>query len=749
MKEKVKKTIGKIKDSKATEKAKMLFKKTGGALSALFARFGNLPKKTKAILCVALALVVALTGAGIYKLRKTKKASSEASAGTSIVRAGSLTNTISGSGSVEPIDQREIVPEVRGKIIEAPFPEGATVKTGDVLYRFEMTAATNAIESAQNNVEKAQTNLSNRQSNLEKIRENIGKLNVRATSSGKVSGLSLKVGEDASGKVCTVTNYKEQTVSIPFSSAKIGKISVGDSASVAVDKYMINTTGTVTRKHTAPDTLSSGAVVYYAEILLDDTYILEEDVNVTATVNGISSASYGSVKYADPVTINATQRGEVKKINFKNGDWVDKGDVIAVLENDDLYDELRTAQQSVKEAQMNLTEALNNLEDKEEEANEYVVTSPIDGVILTKDYEVGDTISGQNSTVMMVVADMSKMKFTISADELDISKIKMGQNVSVTADALTGQRLSGRITAISKLGTSSNGVTNYPIEVTIDSPGDLMPGMNVSANIIVEQAYDALYLPVEAVEYYGGKYYVTIVGEVTNMPERVKMPDMSKFQQREEKAEEKEESSAEKSAEENKAAPSQWGDRSQMPDRSQWGERAQGGQMPDRSQWGERAQGTEMPKREEAEKEEAPETKTEAKDEKEEKKKPSEEKPQEKENSESGEKGKESSQNGNRFPSQQGMKKQQEELKIKYYKSEKRVEVEIGIATDTQYEIKSGVEYGQVVKNSTQATSSSQGGFGMRGGMSGGMMGGMSGMGGARSMPSGNRNTGNRNFGGR
>ena len=444
----------------------------------------KLGKKGKAILCIVLAIAVAIAGVGIYKWRKSKKTSAETDAGTSIVRAGVLTNSISGSGSVEPIEQREIVPVVKGKIIEAPFAEGDEVKAGDVLYRFEMTAATNAIESAENSVEKAQTNLSNKKNNLSKIRENISNLTVKATASGRIDGLSLIVGEDASGKICTITNYKDQTVTLPFAYSKIDNISVGDKATVAVDKYMINTSGKVTRKYTTTQTLSSGAVVFNVEISLDDTYILEEGVSVTANVNGVASASYGSVKYADPVTVNASQRGEVKKINFKNGDWVEKGEVIAVLQNDDLQDELKNAQQSVNEAEMNLTEAQNNLEDKKEEANEYIVESPIDGVILTKSYEVGDNISGQNSTVMMVVADMSKMKFTISADELDISKIALGQNVSVTADALTGQRLSGRITSISKLGTSSNGVTNYPIEVTIDRPGDLMPGMNVNANIL-------------------------------------------------------------------------------------------------------------------------------------------------------------------------------------------------------------------------------------------------------------------------
>ena len=719
----------KEKIREAFSKSVNAFKKAFGFLKNL--KVKNLKKPVKIALCVVLAAAVVLAGAGIYKWRKTKSASSENDAGTSVVMSGNLTNSITGSGSVEPIEQREIVPEVNGKIIESLFKEGDEVKAGDVLYRFEMTAAINAIESAENNVQKAQTNLSNRQSNLVKVRENIEKLTVKAETSGKISDLSLRVGEEASGKICTITNFKEQTVTIPFSSAHIGSIKVGDKANIAVDKYMINTTGTVVRKYTASDTLSSGAVVYYVEIRLSNDYILEENVNVTATIGSLSSASYGAVKYADPVTVNAEQRGKVTKVNFKNGDWVNEGEVIAVLKNSDLNDELRTAQQNLNEAQMNLTESLNNLEDKEEEANEYIVTSPIDGVILTKDYDTGDTINGQNAPSMMVIADMSKMKFTISVDELDISKIQMGQSVMVTADALEKQRLRGTITAISKLGTSSNGVTNYPIEVTIDEPGDLMPGMNVSAQIIVEQAYNTLYLPVEAVEYFGGKYYVTVVGEVENMPER---REIKPFGMEQKKADNKENTASQKEGQkEEKTSPEASGERKFPEGSGNW----QMGERPQRPQGEFGSQGFEgmrKPDTEKSESEEKPAVPDETDKEKSEK--PAEKKTENK--APMGDMG----QNAGKMPE----RTKAEEIKIKLSGKEERVEVEIGIATDQYYEIKSGVEYGQVVKNSTQV-SGSQNSFMMRGGMPGGMMGGMprgmmGGMGGNR--PQMNRSMGGR-----
>ena len=763
------------------EKFVKALKAIKSALSKPIKGLKNMKKPVKIALCIVLAAAVALAGFGIYKWRKTKKTASDGNAGTSIVQIGNLTNSITGSGSVEPIEQRDIVPEVNGKIVESYFEEGDEVRTGDVLYRFEMTAATNAIESAQNNVEKAQTNLSNRQSSLSKVRENIEKLTVKATESGKISDLSLRVGEEISGKLCTITNFKEQTATIPFSSAHINSIKVGDKANIAVDKYMINTTGTVVRKYTAPETLSSGAVVYYVEIRLSNDYTLEENVNVTATVGSVSSASYGAVKYADPVTVNAEQRGKVSKVNFKNGDWVDKGEVIAILKNTDLNDELRTAQQNVKEAQMNLTEALNNLEDKEEEANEYIVTSPIDGVILTKDYTTGDTISGQNSTTMMVVADMSKMKFTISADELDISKIQMGQSVQVTADALEGQRLTGRITAISKLGTSSNGVTNYPIEVTIDQPGDLMPGMNVSAQIIVEQSYNTLYLPVEAVEYFGGKYYVTVVGEVENMPEMPKMPEGGFGSKAQDETKDSTQNGAEESSKQDKENQSEnsgeeaklpqkygefggqrpgggYGEMPQRPQNMQSGEmpqryqNGQNGEMPQRPQSMQSGEAAQYPKKDE----EAPSAEKNKSAQSENTKPTDTEKNNGSKKSENTEKDNDkTTENRQNFAG--GQTQQREELKIKLSGKEQRVEVEIGIATDQYYEIKSGVEYGQVVKNTTQVSSSSNSGMmgGMRGGMPAGMMGGgmpsgmSGGMGANRTMGSNRSGGNNRSMGGR
>jgi HlyD family secretion protein len=100
---------------------------------------------------------------------------------------------------------------------------------------------------------------------------------------------------------------------------------------------------------------------------------------------------------------------------------------------------------------------------------------------------------------MAVIADMSELSFTINVDELDIAKVKAGQQAIVTVDALSGQVFSGVVDNVGILGTSSNGVTTYPVKVRLEQTEGLWPGMNATATIVVDSAGDVLRIPVTAV----------------------------------------------------------------------------------------------------------------------------------------------------------------------------------------------------------------------------------------------------------
>ena len=166
-------------------------------------------------------------------------------------------------------------------------------------------------------------------------------------------------------------------------------------------------------------------------------------------------------------------------------------------------------------------------------------STPIDGEVIEKNYDVGDNIdatTGSTSgvTYPAVIYDLSALTFDINIHELDINKIQVGQQVEITSDALDGQSFTGTVDKVNINGTTSNGVTTYPVTVRIDgSPQELKPGMNISARIIVEDAGQVLCIPVEAVSRgQNGVSLVKVAGPGA-LDEAGSLADPSKLEDRE------------------------------------------------------------------------------------------------------------------------------------------------------------------------------------------------------------------------
>lgn len=181
--------------------------------------------------------------------------------------------------------------------------------------------------------------------------------------------------------------------------------------------------------------------------------------------------------------------GTVQTVSVKEGANIVSGQVIATLKSD-------TGTTSKEGQEIDIAASKLALEQAEKELYKYKVAAPVDGVILVKNAKIGDNISAGAEKPLMVIADMSKMKFTIEVDELEIWNIQQGQTVVVTANALLGQTFSGEITNIAGEGENKgNGVTTYKVEITVSEPGKLKSGMNVDAKIIINSAINVLSLP--------------------------------------------------------------------------------------------------------------------------------------------------------------------------------------------------------------------------------------------------------------
>ena len=447
-------------------------------------------KKRIIILAIIVLLVVLLCS---FLLSKGKKNGDvEKSYVETQAYIGNLVESIQQSGVVEPYERYEITYLVRGEIISSPFEEGDFVNEGDTLYQIDDEDAQLSMEKAQNNIEKARMS-------LEEINEDIQKLNIYAPASGKLTDFSLELDDHINGGIIgKIINNEILTVDIPFSVSDFEKISVGDNVTITSALYMTSLPGKVTHKYYAnAGSGSDGSVLRNVEIEIKNPGALAENTTFSATVftnsGNVNSSGSGTIGSGTISDLKAEVSGTVTKVAVKNGDYVTKGQLIARLSNPTLVN-------SQKSSALNLRDSELSMESNQKTLDNYNITAPISGTIITKNSKAGDNIDSSNSqTAMMVIADMSKMKFTISVDELDISDIHLGQTAYVDADALPNETFIAKVTTISSEGVSSgDGVTTDDIELTIDEPGKLKSGMNVNANIIINETYDAVIIPEDA-----------------------------------------------------------------------------------------------------------------------------------------------------------------------------------------------------------------------------------------------------------
>ena len=117
----------------------------------------------------------------------------------------------------------------------------------------------------------------------------------------------------------------------------------------------------------------------------------------------------------------------------------------------------------------------------------------------------------ESGKTLCTIYDLSYLEMTLNIDELDISTVEAGQTVQITAEAVEGKTFTGVVTKVSVAGTTSGGITSYPVTVRIDETDGLLPGMNVDAEIVLEEAADTLAIPSSAVTRGSGTPLVLIL----------------------------------------------------------------------------------------------------------------------------------------------------------------------------------------------------------------------------------------------
>ena len=433
---------------------------------------------------------------------------------TAQVQRQDLTVSVSGSGTVTPIESYQVSALVTGEILESPFEDGDQVEKDQLLYRIDPGSAQTALQQAQLSVQQAQMNYDTLASSLQ----------VKAIGGGVVQTLHVQEGDlvSAGTAIADITDTASMTLTVPFQSADAANISVGQAAQVTLSGTLETLSGTVESVASADQVGSGGALVRQVKIRLTNPGALTETTSATARVGTYACAAGGTLSPQLRQTITSAASGEITNLNVSVGSRVSAGAVLATIGGESAENSLADAALAVQNAQLSLQSAQQALDS-------YTITSPISGTVIEKNLKTGDQLNGGDSGAMAVIFDLSQLELQMDVSELDIGQIQPGQTVAITAEALPGQTFTGVVEKVSVNGTTTDGFTTYPVTILLSEYGDLNPGMNVSADIIVERAENALCVPAEAVNSDGT---VLVAGEGAFAEDGVTIADPSKIESR-------------------------------------------------------------------------------------------------------------------------------------------------------------------------------------------------------------------------
>ena len=180
---------------------------------------------------------------------------------------------------------------------------------------------------------------------------------------------------------------------------------------------------------------------------------------------------------------------------------------LAVNKRDVARAQLAVGKAKVAQAQADVEKSHAALKQFEEQYSYTTITAPIDGVVLSRDVEVGDAVSsilvlGSGATLVMTLGDTSEVYVKGKVDESDIGKVYLGQPARIRVETFKDKTFTGHVTKISPMGVEKDNVTTFEVRVSINNPGgELKAEMTANAEIVLDEHKNTLMIPEGAILY--------------------------------------------------------------------------------------------------------------------------------------------------------------------------------------------------------------------------------------------------------
>ena len=458
-------------------------------------------KRKKLIITIIICVVViaAIVAGVLFAQRRVAKSygSSEDSVESAEVTSGSISESISASGTLESSDVESVTIPSDIEITDFYYEVGDSVSEGDLI----ASVSTSDLQSA----------MSELQDELDALDEEIDEASadtVDSTISAGTSGRVKKIYAESGTSVADTMYEYGALILISLDGymavdIETDSLEEGDSVTVAAsdgDEY----TGTV-------EEAADGTAV----ILITDNGPEYED-SVTVTDSDGNELGEGTLYIHKQMAITG-YAGTVSSISVSENTQVSSGTTLITLTDTETsvnYDSLLASRETIEES-------LSTLITIYEEGG---ICAAADGVIESL-YDSSSSESTSSSSITAVsIASNTSMTITVSVDESDILYISEGLEAQVTISSISDDAVTGSVTDVSTDATSSSGVTTYTATVTIDKTEDMLSGMSATVVIVIQGVEDALLIPVDALYQTSSVSYVYTeydesTGELSGMVE--------------------------------------------------------------------------------------------------------------------------------------------------------------------------------------------------------------------------------------
>lgn len=443
---------------------------------------------------VTLAILTAL-GAGGYWYYQQYQAhggvQTEAPAyQTEALKRGDLNITVTATGNLQPMNKVDIGTEQSGTVAEVLVDVNAIVTKGQVLAKLNtdqlednITKAEAALISAESKVAQAKAQLTQADANILKAEASIQQaLAGERQSSAQIQQVGAQVQQN--NAQLQQANAQIQSADAQLAQAK---------ASSAEARANLGRLQTLYK--TSGGKLPSKAELDSAQAALQRSQAAEQAAKSSAdSARANAAAARASISASQANVESAKASSGASSANVAG---LKASAAATKAEKLSAQAALEAAQAGVKEAQANLRSAQSNLA-------KATITSPIDGVVLQRSVEPGQTVAASLSapTLFTLAEDLKQMELQVSVDEANVAQVKEGQAAEFTVDAWPGRRYQGTITLVSLGSTLTDNVVSYLTKLNVENADlSLRPGMTANATISTQSRKDVLLVPNAALRY--------------------------------------------------------------------------------------------------------------------------------------------------------------------------------------------------------------------------------------------------------